>query len=51
LYAHLLEEFEKKLKPKDRKIYDINAVDGKTGYNRLFQSYLIKLHTIIYHME
>ncbi len=47
-YANILEEFEKKLKPeikgrihmdevvlkeKGRKIYDINAVDGKTGYN------------------
>lgn len=47
-YAHLLEKFEKKLKPnikgkihmdevilkeKKEKIYDINAVDGKTGYN------------------
>jgi len=47
-YAHLLKNFEKKLKPKIKgrihmdevvlkekgeKIYDINAVDGKTGYN------------------
>jgi len=47
-YAHLLKNFEKKLKPKikgrihmdevvlkekGKKIYDINAVDGKTGYN------------------
>ena len=47
-YAYLLEKFEKKLKPKikgrihmdevilkekGKKIYDINAVDGKTGYN------------------
>lgn len=34
-HAHLLEEFEKKLKPKikGKKIYDINAIDGKTGYN------------------
>ena len=47
-YAHLLESFEKKLKPKvkgrihvdevvvkekRKNRYDINAVDGKTGYN------------------
>ena len=47
-YSHLLEKFEKKLRPKikgrihmdevvlkekGKKIYDINAVDGKTGYN------------------
>ena len=47
-YAHLLKDFEKKLKPeikgrihmdevvlkeKRKKIYDINAVDGKTDYN------------------
>ncbi|KAA0002895.1 MAG: IS6 family transposase [Thermoplasmata archaeon] len=47
-YSHLLEKFEKKLKlkvkgrihmdevvlkEKGKQIYDINAVDGKTGYN------------------
>ena len=47
-YTHLLKNFEKKLKPKikgrihmdevvlkekGKKIYDINAVDGKTGYS------------------